>query len=257
MWLRLYLGEKQAHAGCSRSESPGIPLPFVYAPNALFFTFGCPRPAAGCSRALGCGAHRRAACTPRRKYGSRPGSVARALGVQSRAIRQEITGSLSTSPSLSGQWKPHKILKICSAAASYLYHTVPQALKLSTWWQPRYKSSRTSSSLPFAAAVDRRSVLVRVCAMFPDLGNRNEHIISREVQLTGCCAGGRTTITHTSSGFQKATGQPRYTHYNSSSGTTATALQTLAFAAATVLLCSFGSAQVLTRRHCCGYTQSW
>ena len=35
------------------------------------------------------------ACTPRRKCGSRPGSVMRALGVQSRAIWQVIAGSLS------------------------------------------------------------------------------------------------------------------------------------------------------------------
>ena len=47
------------------------------------------------SRALGCGVRRGPACTPRRKFGSRAGSVARALGVQSREIWQVITGSLS------------------------------------------------------------------------------------------------------------------------------------------------------------------
>ena len=47
------------------------------------------------SRALGCGARRGPACTPRRKFGSRAGSVARALGVQSREIWQVITGLLS------------------------------------------------------------------------------------------------------------------------------------------------------------------
>ena len=47
------------------------------------------------SRDLGCGARRGAACTPQRKFGSRPGFVARALGVQSREIWQVIAGSLS------------------------------------------------------------------------------------------------------------------------------------------------------------------
>ena len=61
-------------------------------------------------RALGCEARKGAACTPRHKCGSRPGSVARALGVQSRAIWQVTTGSLSTSPSLAGQWKPHNLI---------------------------------------------------------------------------------------------------------------------------------------------------
>ena len=47
------------------------------------------------SRALDCGARRGPACT-RRKFMSRPGSVARALGVQSREIWQLTTESLST-----------------------------------------------------------------------------------------------------------------------------------------------------------------
>ena len=59
------------------------------------------------SRALGCGARRGAACAPQRKCGSRRGSVTRAMGVQSRAIWQVITGLLSASPSLAGQWKTH------------------------------------------------------------------------------------------------------------------------------------------------------
>ena len=37
--------------------------------------------------------------------------------------------------------------------------------------------------VPFVAATDGASVFVGVCGMFPvDLGNRNEHTISREVQ---------------------------------------------------------------------------
>ena len=68
----------------------------------LFFTFARFSPApVGLSRALGCGAHRGAACTPRRKFGSRAGSVARALDVQSRQIRQVITGLLSVELELS------------------------------------------------------------------------------------------------------------------------------------------------------------
>ena len=47
------------------------------------------------SRAVGCGACRAAACTPRREFGPRAGFVARALGVQSSEIWQVITGLLS------------------------------------------------------------------------------------------------------------------------------------------------------------------
>ena len=47
------------------------------------------------SRALARAARRGAACTPRGKFGSRVGSVARAPGVQSREIWQLITGLLS------------------------------------------------------------------------------------------------------------------------------------------------------------------
>ena len=50
----------------------------------------------GLSRALGCGARRRPACKTRRKFGSRAGSVARALGVQNRKTWQVTMGSLST-----------------------------------------------------------------------------------------------------------------------------------------------------------------
>ena len=44
------------------------------------------------SRALGCAARMGLACTPRRKCGSRPGSVARALGLQGREFWQVTTG---------------------------------------------------------------------------------------------------------------------------------------------------------------------
>ena len=50
------------------------------------------------SRALGRGSRGGGACTPRCKCGSRPDSVARALGVQSREIWQVTTESLSDQP---------------------------------------------------------------------------------------------------------------------------------------------------------------
>ena len=67
--------------------------------------FACPaRPSAGrfaCSRLWGT---QGAVCTPKRKCGSRPGSVARALGIQIRAIWPVITASLSASPSLASSF---------------------------------------------------------------------------------------------------------------------------------------------------------
>ena len=48
------------------------------------------------SHALGCGARRAPACTPRCKGGSRPGPAASVLGAQSRAIWQVTTGLLSS-----------------------------------------------------------------------------------------------------------------------------------------------------------------
>ena len=83
---------------------------------------------------------------------------------------------------------------LCSAVVvrvSCLYHTVPQALRLSAWWQPWYNSSHTSSSSPLVTAADGACVRVSVCVMFPvDVGNRNEHKSSREMQFIGCCAVG-------------------------------------------------------------------
>ena len=58
-------------------------------------------------RALGCGARRGPACTPRCKFGSRAGSVARALGIQSREIWQAITGLLSAELEPSKRMKTH------------------------------------------------------------------------------------------------------------------------------------------------------
>ena len=114
-------------------------------------------------------------------------------GRSSRSSCQVVTGLHSASPSLAGEWKSHnsRFLLCCSVRVPCLYHTVCQALQLSTWWQPRYNSSRTLSSPSSVTATDGASVCVRVWAMSPvDVGNRNEHIISKEVQVVGCCARG-------------------------------------------------------------------
>ena len=87
------------------------------------------------SLVLGRGARRWPTCTPRRKFGSRAGSVARALGIQSRQIRQVITG-------LSAELESSKIMEIPHVSCFALL-----LLKLSTWWQPRYKKSSRTSSL--------------------------------------------------------------------------------------------------------------
>ena len=57
-------------------------------------------------------------------------------------------------------------LLACAAAVSCrLYHTVPQARKLSAWWQPRYNSSRTASLYHYLLCVCCHSICVcAVCA---------------------------------------------------------------------------------------------
>ena len=75
----------------------------------------------------------------------------------------------------------------------HLYRSM--LLKFDTLWQPRYNSSR-ASSFSFCDG-HGRYICVCVCAMLPVVvGNtpsRKEHIISREVQLIGCCEGSRAT----------------------------------------------------------------
>ena len=85
----------------------------------------------------------------------------------------------------------------------WLYHTVPQALKLSTLWQPRHNSSRASSS-PFRDGHGRCTGLcVRVLAIYG-----NEHIFSGEEQ--GCCEVGSAIPPHTYFlGVLKATAPPQ------------------------------------------------
>ena len=58
----------------------------------------------------------------RRTFGPRPGSVARVLGVQSRAIWQVFTGSLSDPPSQARSWKPPKrVCVVCFFCALLVY----------------------------------------------------------------------------------------------------------------------------------------
>ena len=98
------------------------------------------------SHALGCGVRRGPARTPRRKCGSRPGSVARALGVQSRAIWKVIAGSLSAEPEPT---RPIETKKYRSFHLSVAVYEIPEAVKgkaatvqqpcfnIFPWWQPR------------------------------------------------------------------------------------------------------------------------
>ena len=97
------------------------------------------------SRALGCGACTGPVCTQRCKCGSRAGSVALALGVQSREIWQVITGWLSVELLV----EPSKTME-----NPYVRCFATLLQKFSTWWQPRYKSSRASSLC---------GLLLRVC----------------------------------------------------------------------------------------------
>ena len=79
---------------CAKSTEASHVLYYVkltFFPEYKTFLF---RPRVFC-RALGCGERRGPDCTPRCKCGSRPGSVARVLGVQSREIWQVTTASLS------------------------------------------------------------------------------------------------------------------------------------------------------------------
>ena len=92
------------------------------------------------SRAFSGGAHSGGTCIPGCKCGSRPGCVARAPGVQSRVIRQVITGSF-LSPRASQDSVTLSFNIFCSdAAVPCLYNTLTHALKLSTLWQPRFNA---------------------------------------------------------------------------------------------------------------------
>ena len=100
------------------------------------------------SRALRCGAHRGPACTPRCRFGSRPGSVARALGVQCHEIWHVVAGLLSDQLEPTGPVQPRKlyffsfftfVLLLLTHHSSWLSTTINR--------QPRYNSRASSFSL--------------------------------------------------------------------------------------------------------------
>ena len=100
----------------------------------------------------------------RHEFGPRLGSVARALGVQSRASWQVITGSHSTSPSVAGQWKPHNLRFLLRCCLLLLYHVCTT---------PRPSSSLLCGSLGTTAVEHHVSPAVTVtdgasvCACVP------------------------------------------------------------------------------------------
>ena len=177
------------------------------------------------SRALRCGASRGPACTPRRKRGSRPGSVARALGVQSRTIWQVVMGSCSATPDRSGPWKPHVFLFFFFALSSQLQPSITPSHKLSSslLCDSHGTSAVAHQALPVVTATDGASLSVRVCAMFPvALRIKNEDVISRAGQEIGHCEEGQDDVKPTLRDFKGT--QSHGTRYNSIA-----ALQALAF----------------------------
>ena len=134
------------------------------------------------SRALGCGARRGPACTPWCKCGSRPGSVARALGVQSR-------DRFPTSSSQPGPFKPQMLYLFYFSPLSAAVFEVPQ--QPSKARQPRYNSR----AIPFVTATNGASacgfVSVRVCpSLFEPtaVGTRSTAVSRTEVQFHFCCS---------------------------------------------------------------------
>ena len=139
------------------------------------------------SRVLGCGARRGPACTPRCKCGSRPSSVARALGVQSSEIWQVTTGSLS------GQLAPTKPVqtpKMACFVFSFFtsFAAVFDMKKHSN--QQRLGSHGTTAALqafPFVTATNGASacgfVSVRVFARVSSSAALSEGIIRRQRKI--------------------------------------------------------------------------
>ena len=119
-------------------------------------------------------------CTPRRRCGSRPGSVARALGVQRREIWQAITGSLSTSPSLAGQLNPHNLGFF--PLALLLYHvciTPSHKLSSSLLCASHGTTAVAHQALPFVTATDGASLCTCACHVScpPEKKERTHNIL--------------------------------------------------------------------------------
>ena len=142
----------------------------MYVPNALFYmseTFSLP--AAGLSSRNRPRGTQGGRVYTRRKFGPRPGSVARALGVQSHAISQVITGFHFASA------EPRRTMEIpnlsfflrhCCWWLYHVYITPSFTTSHSTLWQPRYNSSRTSSSSCCDGHGPCIYLCVRVCHVF-------------------------------------------------------------------------------------------
>lgn len=156
-------------------------------------------------------------------------------------------------------WQVHGKPTVSAFFSLLLYNIfITPSLEFSTLWQPPYNnSSRTSKALPLVTATGGASLCA--CAMFPvvpSLGNKNERRISKGGRncLIGfslwetmkAAQGEELRNSHNFLGIPKVTVQSRYTlrihqqqqQHRCNSSTAAPVLQTLAFVAATVVLCS-------------------
>ena len=172
----------------------------------------------------------RAACTKRRKFWVSDGLCGTCSG-RPKSHKLDIFQGIAfrTAESPTTPRNPTISESCCCFTPSF------PALKLSTLWQRRDNSSRTSSS----SLCDGHGRCFCVCMFAPCFRSsedipgtrRNEHVISRAGQLIGCCAAGRCK-THASSEFQKQL-RSHGTQQNDSSCTTALALEALALVSAT------------------------
>ena len=135
------------------------------------------------SRALGCGARRGPTCT-RCKCGSRPGSVARALDLQSREIWQLTRGSLSDELDDQAHRNVQNVIScllVLRSAAVYQYllqvpHQPSHAIYFDLT-QPRYNSSiripGSSSSFSLCDRLNHASACVCVSSKDLTASSRN------------------------------------------------------------------------------------
>ena len=140
------------------------------------------------SRALDCGARRGPACT-RRKFMSRPGSVARALGVQSRETWQVIAGLVSdqlepTRPMQTPKmFFPPSFLHLQYISAA-VYEVPQQPSKVR---QSRHNSRASTCSLSdshercFCVWVRER---VRVCVIVGSYSRKNQEQSEEQVPFS-------------------------------------------------------------------------
>ena len=106
-----------------------------------------------------------------RKFGAWPGSVARALGIQSRAGWQVIARSRSASPKLTRILESHIFKFFCR---SLLRCCVSMSHRLSSSFVGGHHSTTEAAllALPFVAATDGASLSSCVCAEFPSSYHR-------------------------------------------------------------------------------------